>query len=243
MELAQAFQRLGSQVTILASRLLPHDDPEAVGVLRRVFEREGVRWLHGRAAGGDAGADGIVVSSDTGGAGARGDDLLVAAGRRPNVDGSRARSRRRRALRARHRRRRPTAHERPAHLRGRRRPRAASSSRTWPGGRHSRRRGTRLLPGSSSGRAQSDGVGHVHGSRSRAGGSQRDGRARSDSATRSPCTTWDIARVDRAKCDDDEDGFIKLIVESTRRADWRDDRGEPRRGDERRDEPGDRAAA
>jgi pyruvate/2-oxoglutarate dehydrogenase complex dihydrolipoamide dehydrogenase (E3) component len=24
-------------------------------------------------------------------------------------------------------------------------------------------------------------------------------------------TRWDIARVDRAKCDDDEDGFIKLI--------------------------------
>jgi pyruvate/2-oxoglutarate dehydrogenase complex dihydrolipoamide dehydrogenase (E3) component len=24
-------------------------------------------------------------------------------------------------------------------------------------------------------------------------------------------TTWDIARVDRAKCDDDEDGFIKLV--------------------------------
>ena len=24
-------------------------------------------------------------------------------------------------------------------------------------------------------------------------------------------TKWDIARVDRAKCDDDEDGFIKLV--------------------------------
>jgi len=24
-------------------------------------------------------------------------------------------------------------------------------------------------------------------------------------------TRWDIARVDRAKCDDDEDGFIKLV--------------------------------
>ena len=43
MELAQAFQRLGSHVTILAPRLLPHDDPDAGDVLRRVFEREGVR--------------------------------------------------------------------------------------------------------------------------------------------------------------------------------------------------------
>ena len=49
MELAQAFQRLGSQVTMLAPRLLPHDDPEAGAVLQRVFEREGVRWLRGRA--------------------------------------------------------------------------------------------------------------------------------------------------------------------------------------------------
>jgi len=50
VELAQAFQRLGSQVMIVAPRLLSHDDPDAARVIERVFEREGVRLLRGRAA-------------------------------------------------------------------------------------------------------------------------------------------------------------------------------------------------
>jgi pyruvate/2-oxoglutarate dehydrogenase complex dihydrolipoamide dehydrogenase (E3) component len=86
MELAQAFQRLGSQVTILAPRLLPHDDPEAVDVLGRVFEREGVRLVHGRAVSVTQEPTDIVVASDTSGE-ARGECLLVAAGRRPNITG------------------------------------------------------------------------------------------------------------------------------------------------------------
>ena len=49
LELAQAFQRLRSEVTIVAPCLLPHDDPEAADVLHRVLECEGVRWLRGRA--------------------------------------------------------------------------------------------------------------------------------------------------------------------------------------------------
>ena len=50
MELAQAFQRLGSQVTILAPRLLPHDDPDAGGASARLRTRrrpsgsEVARW-------------------------------------------------------------------------------------------------------------------------------------------------------------------------------------------------------
>jgi pyruvate/2-oxoglutarate dehydrogenase complex dihydrolipoamide dehydrogenase (E3) component len=46
-ELAQAFRRLGSEVDLVHSRnnLLPKDEPEAGEVLRRQFEREGVR-LH-----------------------------------------------------------------------------------------------------------------------------------------------------------------------------------------------------
>jgi pyruvate/2-oxoglutarate dehydrogenase complex dihydrolipoamide dehydrogenase (E3) component len=46
-ELAQAFRRLGSEVDLVHSRsnLLPKDEPEAGEVVRRQFEREGVR-LH-----------------------------------------------------------------------------------------------------------------------------------------------------------------------------------------------------
>ena len=50
MELAQAFQRLGSQVTILAPRLLPHDDPEAAELsCDGSSNARASRWLRGRA--------------------------------------------------------------------------------------------------------------------------------------------------------------------------------------------------
>lgn len=86
MELAQAFQRLGGQVTMLASRLLPHDDPDAGGVLKRVLEREGVQWIRGRAMAVRQESHGIAVSSDAGGE-VRAETILVAAGRQPNVEG------------------------------------------------------------------------------------------------------------------------------------------------------------
>ena len=49
MEMAQAYQRLGAQVTVVADRLLPKDEPEVRDVMQRVFEREGVRFVWGRA--------------------------------------------------------------------------------------------------------------------------------------------------------------------------------------------------
>ena len=39
-ELAQAFSRLGSKVTIVASKLLPKEEPEVDEILREVFEEE-----------------------------------------------------------------------------------------------------------------------------------------------------------------------------------------------------------
>ncbi len=46
-ELAQAFQRLGSQVTILTRgfRILPREDPDVSALLVRRFEREGIRLV------------------------------------------------------------------------------------------------------------------------------------------------------------------------------------------------------
>jgi pyruvate/2-oxoglutarate dehydrogenase complex dihydrolipoamide dehydrogenase (E3) component len=43
MEMAQAYQRLGSRVTVVAERLLPKEEPEVQQVMQRVFEREGRR--------------------------------------------------------------------------------------------------------------------------------------------------------------------------------------------------------
>ena len=49
MEMAQAYQRLGAQVTLVADRLLPKDEPEVRELMQQVFEREGVRFVWGRA--------------------------------------------------------------------------------------------------------------------------------------------------------------------------------------------------
>jgi pyruvate/2-oxoglutarate dehydrogenase complex dihydrolipoamide dehydrogenase (E3) component len=50
MELAQAFVRLGSEVTVVApgTRVLPRDDPEHAGTLQGCLSREGVGFLFGQ---------------------------------------------------------------------------------------------------------------------------------------------------------------------------------------------------
>src|SRR2546425_40620 len=85
MEIAQAYQRFGSAVTIIDERVLPKDEPEARNVMRRIFEQEGVRFVSGRADAVRSDAEQIVVSSAEGET--RSEMLLVAAGRRPTVLG------------------------------------------------------------------------------------------------------------------------------------------------------------
>lgn len=85
MEIAQAYQRLGSQVTVVADRLLPKEDQDVRELLQRVFEREGVRFVCGRAQACRREGNGIIVSADKGEA--VGEMLLIASGRSPNIDG------------------------------------------------------------------------------------------------------------------------------------------------------------
>ena len=87
-EMAQAFQRLGAEVTLLASRdrLLPRDDPAASCVLGEVFDAEGIRVRYNaRVERAWQGENGIHV----GAAGGElvGDALLITSGRRPTVAG------------------------------------------------------------------------------------------------------------------------------------------------------------
>jgi pyruvate/2-oxoglutarate dehydrogenase complex dihydrolipoamide dehydrogenase (E3) component len=100
-ELAQAFAGLGSEVTILeiAPRLLPLEDPDAAEVVAAALRRDGVRVLCGvevrevvqrdgerRVRFVGRGGEGASAASAEGGeAGA--DEILVAAGRAPNVEG------------------------------------------------------------------------------------------------------------------------------------------------------------
>jgi pyruvate/2-oxoglutarate dehydrogenase complex dihydrolipoamide dehydrogenase (E3) component len=95
-ELAQAFARFGSNVTVfdLASQVLPREDGDAAAIVQRSLETDGVRFelavrldrvdvldpelrIHYTRAG-----EGRVE-----GGSAAGDTLLVAAGRAPNIEG------------------------------------------------------------------------------------------------------------------------------------------------------------
>jgi pyruvate/2-oxoglutarate dehydrogenase complex dihydrolipoamide dehydrogenase (E3) component len=90
-ELAQAFARLGAEVTLLGDRpqLLPREDRDAAALVEKSMRRDGVRLLLG----------GKVVAVERRGAekalriegGAAGevtaDEILVGVGRRPNVEG------------------------------------------------------------------------------------------------------------------------------------------------------------
>ncbi len=85
MEMSQAYARLGAKVTIIGEQVMPRDEPEAVEVLKMVFTRENIRIVQSRVTEVRAeGSDIILGLSD--GQMVRGDMLLVAVGRTPNVE-------------------------------------------------------------------------------------------------------------------------------------------------------------
>ncbi len=111
-ELAQAFARFGSEVTLVARsrQLLPREDRDAAAIVERALERDGVRLrLAGEVtrievvgAAGGAGGGTAGTGGDAGGRAGRAvaairweggeervevDRILVAAGRVPNVEG------------------------------------------------------------------------------------------------------------------------------------------------------------
>ncbi len=85
VEQAQAFRRLGSQVTLLArSTLLSHEDPALGAGLTEAFRTEGIDVREHTEAGG-AHFDSGQFTLDTEDGPIRGDRLLVATGRTPNT--------------------------------------------------------------------------------------------------------------------------------------------------------------
>jgi len=85
LELAQAYRRLGAEVTVVAEQLLPNDEPDARKVIQEVLEREGLKFVWDTAK--SARRDGGTIVVQTRSQEARGDLLLVASGRTPVVDG------------------------------------------------------------------------------------------------------------------------------------------------------------
>ena len=91
-ELAQAFRRFGSDVTILDrdDRLLPREDGDASAIIQTQLEREGVRLILGAVLTGAArSGDTCTLTYERAGAteSCSGEQVLVAAGRTPNLDG------------------------------------------------------------------------------------------------------------------------------------------------------------
>jgi len=85
LEMAQAYRRLGAQVSVIGDTLLPKDEPEARAVLRKVLEREGMRFVTGRAD--RVSCAGRIITAQVGKQRVEGDMLLAAVGRAPNVEG------------------------------------------------------------------------------------------------------------------------------------------------------------
>jgi pyruvate/2-oxoglutarate dehydrogenase complex dihydrolipoamide dehydrogenase (E3) component len=91
-ELAQAFARFGSGVTLLnqGQQILPRDDADAARIVERAMTSNGVRVLHGcRAIRAEPRGGARVLHIERGGRvdTVEGDLLLVAVGRTPNVEG------------------------------------------------------------------------------------------------------------------------------------------------------------
>ena len=86
MEMAQAFRRLGSAVTVVEpDELMARDDRESVALVREVMEGEGVRFVKGlaRKVEGREGAVRLHVGEET----VDGSHLLIATGRKARCEG------------------------------------------------------------------------------------------------------------------------------------------------------------
>ncbi|MCZ8373860.1 MAG: FAD-dependent oxidoreductase [Beijerinckiaceae bacterium] len=91
IEMAQSFRRLGSEVTVIEKfGILARDEPEAVEVVRASLSGDGVRLVEGLGVSEvrqDDGAVTVTLDADSPfGRTLSGTHILVAAGRRPNIE-------------------------------------------------------------------------------------------------------------------------------------------------------------
>lgn len=207
VEMAQAYQRLGSQVILVGDRLLPKDEPEAAEVLGKVFAREGIQFVQGWVTNvRQEGAEIVISVNDQE---FRGDMLLVAVGRAPAVEGldleragvayslqgiqvdDKLRTNVKHIYAAGD----CTGGRQFTHLAGRHGFQAARNA---------------LLPGNSNGSSEwvpwttftDPEVAHV---------GLTEAQAREKFGPTVMVTRWNMDRTDRAVCENDRDGFIKVV--------------------------------
>lgn len=88
LEMAQAFRRLGARASVIeAGQPLSRDDPELAEIVLQQLRSEGVDILPGTAATRVSRRDDGIVLETGDGRSRTGSHLLVAAGRRPNIEG------------------------------------------------------------------------------------------------------------------------------------------------------------
>jgi len=208
VEMAQAYQRLGVQITVFAERLLPKEELEASTTIQRVLEREGVRIVQARPQFVERLAGRIHVRSQNNGVDT--DVLFVAVGRAPKVAGLNLEAAgihySSSGLTVNDKLRTSASHvygagdvlggEQFSHLAG------------WQGFHAAR---NALLPGNNSG--FSTVVPHVTFTDpevAQVGLLESEARTQHSNAVYTG--RWSLKRIDRAVCDNDRDGFIKLVA-------------------------------
>lgn len=87
MEMAQSFQRLGTQVTVIEpGNPMGRDDRDSVAVVVDVMKAEGVRFVEGKARSVSGGEGTVAVTTDNDDV-VEGSHLLIAVGRKARVEG------------------------------------------------------------------------------------------------------------------------------------------------------------
>jgi pyruvate/2-oxoglutarate dehydrogenase complex dihydrolipoamide dehydrogenase (E3) component len=208
VEVAQAYQRLGTRVTIFAERLLKKEEPEASAIVLRVLQREGITVVPERILSVTQTANRIAARSQN--HQIEGDLLFVAAGRRPTLDGLNLEAAgvpySERGIHVNDRLETSVPHiyaagdviggEQFSHYAG------------WQGFQAAR---NALLPRGASGFASAmPRVTFCDPEVAQVGKTEADARAAHGHDT--VVATWPIDRVDRAVTDDDRDGMMKIIT-------------------------------
>lgn len=210
VEIGQAYQRLGTQVTIFAERLLVKEEPEVSELIQRVLEREGIRIVPERAVRLEPQTAGVRVFSAT--TCIATEKLLIATGRKPAIEslnleaagvrysehGIRVNKRLRTSARNIFAAGDVLGGEQFSHLAG------------WQGFQAAR---NALLPGSNSGFSEAvPRVTFTDPEVAQVGLTEKEARQHKRRELR--VCAWPLRRIDRAVCDNDHDGLLKIIAKA-----------------------------
>jgi pyruvate/2-oxoglutarate dehydrogenase complex dihydrolipoamide dehydrogenase (E3) component len=208
LEMAQAYQRLGSQVTVATPSVLPKEEPEVQKLMQSLLESEGVRFILEPAKSARRNGSTAVITTEQ--QEVRGDLLLVAVGRRPTVDGLELENAGVNYS--------PRGIPVDDHLRTNMKHIYAAGDVTggyqfthYAGWQAFQAVRNALLPGNSSGVSNlvpwvtftDPEVAHI---------GATEAEARAEHGDRVRVHRWDIGKVDRAVCENDVSGLLKIIT-------------------------------